>query len=95
MCIQNGTYELLISLRIMNIHLPVPANLYSDLMLNMLVIIVIIIIDGLPWWLSGKESSCNAGEPSSIPGLIPWRKEWQPTPVFLPEESHGQRSLER
>ena len=23
----------------------------------------------------------------------PWRKEWQPTPVFLPEESHGQRSL--
>ena len=22
-----------------------------------------------------------------------WRKEWQPTPVFLPEESHGQRSL--
>ena len=24
---------------------------------------------------------------------IPWRKEWQPTPVFLPGESHGQRSL--
>ena len=24
---------------------------------------------------------------------IPWIKEWQPTPVFLPEESHGQRSL--
>ena len=24
---------------------------------------------------------------------IPWRREWQPTPVFLPEESHGQRSL--
>ena len=22
-----------------------------------------------------------------------WRKKWQPTPVFLPEESHGQRSL--
>ena len=26
-------------------------------------------------------------------GKIPWRREWQPTPVFLPEESHGQRSL--
>ena len=38
--------------------------------------------------------SCNAGEPNSIPGLIPWRKGWQSTPVFLPEESHGQRSLE-
>ena len=24
---------------------------------------------------------------------IPWRREWQPTPVFLPRESHGQRSL--
>ena len=24
---------------------------------------------------------------------IPWIKEWQPTPVFLPEESHGQESL--
>ena len=24
---------------------------------------------------------------------IPWRKEWQPTPVFLPGECHGQRSL--
>ena len=23
----------------------------------------------------------------------PWRKAWQPTPVFLPGESHGQRSL--
>ena len=24
---------------------------------------------------------------------IPWRRIWQPTPVFLPGESHGQRSL--
>ena len=23
----------------------------------------------------------------------PWRRKWQPTPVFLPEESHGQRKL--
>ena len=23
----------------------------------------------------------------------PWRRKWQPTPVFLPEESHGRRSL--
>ena len=26
-------------------------------------------------------------------GMIPWRKKWQPTPVFLPGKSHGQRSL--
>jgi len=24
---------------------------------------------------------------------LPWRREWQPTPVFLPGEFHGQRSL--
>ena len=24
---------------------------------------------------------------------IPWRREWQPTPIFLPGKSHGQRSL--
>ena len=27
-------------------------------------------------------------------GKISWRRKWQPTPVFLPGESHGQRSLE-
>ena len=26
-------------------------------------------------------------------GKIPWRRAWLPTPVFLPRESHGQRSL--
>ena len=30
----------------------------------------------------------------SLAGKIPWRKEWQPTPVILNGESHGQRSLE-
>ena len=24
---------------------------------------------------------------------VPWRREWQPTPVFLPGEFHGQKSL--
>ena len=26
-------------------------------------------------------------------GKMPWRRQWQPTPVFLPGEFHGQRSL--
>ena len=26
-------------------------------------------------------------------GKVPWTRKWQPTPVFLPGESHGQRSL--
>jgi len=25
--------------------------------------------------------------------MTPWRRAWQPTPVFLPEEIHGQRNL--
>ena len=29
----------------------------------------------------------------SLSGKIPWRRTWWPTPVFLPGESHGQRSL--
>ena len=43
----------------------------------------------------GTESACKVGDLSSIPGLgrSPWRREWQPTPVFLPGEFHGQRGL--
>ena len=37
----------------------------------------------------------GARDVGSIPGLgkIPWRRAWQPTLVFLPGESHEQRSL--
>ena len=42
----------------------------------------------------GKESACNAGDRfNSWVRNIPWRRAWQPTPVFLPGESHGQRSV--
>ena len=42
---------------------------------------------GFPGGVDGKVSACNAGDLVSIPGLIPWRRAWQPTPVFLPGES--------
>ena len=50
---------------------------------------------GLPRWLSGKGSNCQCRRCSSNPWFrkIPWRRNWQPTPVFLPGKSHGQRSL--
>ena len=43
----------------------------------------------------GKASACNAGDLGSIPGWgrFPWRRKWQPTPVFLPGKPHGWRSL--
>ena len=44
---------------------------------------------------SGKESACDAGHIDTIPGLgRSWKRAWQPAPVFLPGESHRQRSLE-
>jgi len=52
----------------------------------------------LPRWLSGKESACQhrrCRRPGFDPsvGKMSWRRKWQPTPIFLPGESHGWRSL--
>ena len=51
---------------------------------------------GFPGDSVDKESTCNTGETgfNSWVRKIPWRRKWQPTPVFLPGKSHGQRSLE-
>ena len=44
---------------------------------------------GLPGGSDGKESTCNVWGPGFDPwiGKIPWRRAWQPFPVFLPGES--------
>ena len=49
----------------------------------------------LAWLLSSKESSCQSRRRGFSPWVqkIPWRRNWQLTPVFLPGKSHGQRSL--
>ena len=46
----------------------------------------------------GKESTCQCRRSKRCRfspwfGKVPLRREWQPTPVFLPGESHGQRTL--
>ena len=48
-----------------------------------------------PWWLIGKGSFCQCRRHGFNPwvGKIPWRRACQPTPVFLPGESHGQRRV--
>ena len=50
---------------------------------------------GLPWWLSGKEFTCQCRRHRLDPWVrkMPWRRKWQHTPVFLPGKSHEQRSL--
>ena len=46
-------------------------------------------------WPSGKESVCPCRRQGFDPWVrkIPWTRQWQPTLVFLPWESHGHRSL--
>ena len=51
-------------------------------------------IVGLPWWLSCKEYVCQCRRLKKHrfdPWVreIPWKRKWQPTPVFLPGKSHG------
>ena len=59
---------------------------------------------GLPGGASGKEPTCQCRRHKGCRrhkrcrfhpwvGKIPWRRAWQPAPVFLPGESHGQRNL--
>ena len=56
---------------------------------------MVCIYRGLPWWLSGKESTCPCRRCRFDPWVkkILWRRKWQPTPGFLPGTSRGQRSL--
>ena len=50
---------------------------------------------GLPKWPSGTEPFCQGWRLGFGPWIrkIPWRRAWQPTPVVLPGESLGPRSL--
>ena len=57
-------------------------------------------LPGFPGGASGKEPACQCRRLKRYRygfdpwvGKIPWRRAWQPTPVFLSGESHGQRSL--
>ena len=48
-------------------------------------------LTGLPWWLRWERIRLQCRRPRLDPwvGKIPWRREWLPTPVFLPGESQG------
>ena len=53
---------------------------------------------GFPGGASGREPACQCRRHKRCRfdtwvRKISWRREWQPTPVFLPAKSHGQRSL--
>ena len=50
---------------------------------------------GFPWWLRWQRIclQCKRSGFHSSVRKIPWRREWLPTPIFLPGKFHGQRSL--
>ena len=50
---------------------------------------------GFPGDSLAKNPPASARDMGSIPGLgsFPWRRKWQPIPIFLPGKSHGQRRL--
>ena len=58
-------------------------------------------MDGLLRWRYSKEPACQCRRHKRCKGCgfdpwvrkIPWRRAWQPTPVFLSGETHGQRNL--
>ena len=52
---------------------------------------------GFPVGASGKEPACQRSRRKRCGfnpwvGKVPWRRAWQPTPAFLPGESHGHRA---
>ena len=51
-------------------------------------------IQDFPGGSKGKEFACKGGDGfDTWVGKIPWTREWLSTPVFLPGELYGQRSL--
>ena len=70
-------------------------HFYFFLQFISLEIMPFVVIICLPRWHNGKEFACQCRRGGFDPwvGKISWRSAWQPTPVFLPAEFHGQRSL--
>ena len=72
-----------------NVLITIPDKIYTYIRKHM----------GFPGGANGKEPSCQCRRHkwhrfSPWVGKIAWRRAWQLTPVFLPAESHRQKSLE-
>ena len=78
--------------RVSGVHCRVSGILYKSLCFC-------VIYCPVPGGAGGNASSCQCRRrkgPRFDPwvGKIPWRRKWQPIPVFLPGESHGERNLD-
>ena len=70
-------------------------NSFTFHIISINIIVLAIQYEGFPGGTSGKEPTYQCGRLRFHlwVGNIPWRRAWQPTPIFQPTESHGQRSL--
>ena len=58
--------------------------------------VLVVFIERVSRWPSGKKKFLLPMQEigfNSWVRKIPWRRKWQPIPVFLPGESHGQRNM--
>ena len=76
-------------------HLPPKAWRWGSELLWTVLTVELVQDLGFPRGAIGKEPACQCRRCRFSPWVrkIPWKWKWQPTPVFLPGESYGQRSL--
>ena len=72
-----------------------PYSLHHLLFVDFLMIAILTSVNVLPWGFRRSRICLQCWRPRLNPwvGKIPWRRESQPTPVFLPGEFRGQSSL--
>ena len=61
--------------------------------MGMIILVLIVVLKGFPGDSVVKNPPANTGDVGLTSREIPWRRKWQPIPVFLPGKSHGHRSL--
>ena len=88
----SGSYSREGALLSASVHLSLISSLSQSFLLSFSLFL------GIPGDASGEEPACQCRRCKRHRfdpwvGKIPWRTAWQPTPVFLPGESNGQRSL--
>ena len=75
-----------------------PSYILYNLLTFVYLLLFINMLSGLTRWRSGKESACQCRRLKRCQfdpwvGKFSWSGKWQPSPVSLPGEFHGQRSL--
>ena len=87
-CPKGGWLRALWYRAVYTFHVILPRHPAPSVRLSSKLLLAFLMHASLPWWLSGREFACQCRRHGFDPwvGKIPWRRTWQPTPVFLPWE---------